>query len=131
MLLAPPSAYAARERRPATTSILPLTRQGPLQPYAYDAETARNWESVSADEVWTTPGYFDAIGATLVAGSARAISGADGEFVLEHVPADFARSERAVVRIEAGGFVPLDWPLPRDLMPEAYGDLTISLETSR
>lgn len=49
-------------------SILPFTGRGPLQPFAYDAETARNWESVSADGVNVSPGYFDAMGATLVAG---------------------------------------------------------------
>jgi predicted permease len=49
-------------------SQLPLTGQGPLQPYAYDAETARNWESVSADNFQVTPGYFDAVRATWLAG---------------------------------------------------------------
>ena len=50
------------------TSQLPLTGQGPLQPYAYDAETARNWEQLSADSFGITPGYFTAMGATWVAG---------------------------------------------------------------
>lgn len=49
-------------------SLLPLTGRGPLQPYAYDAETARRWESVSADHLWVSPGYFDALGTRLVAG---------------------------------------------------------------
>ena len=49
-------------------SLLPLTGQGPLQPYAYNAETARNWEQTSADGYNITPGYFAAIGATLIAG---------------------------------------------------------------
>ena len=49
-------------------SQLPLTGQGPLQPYAYDAETARNWEQLSADNFGVTPGYFAAIRATIVAG---------------------------------------------------------------
>jgi predicted permease len=49
-------------------SQLPLTGQGPLQPYAYDAETARNWERLSADSFAITPGYFAAVRATLVAG---------------------------------------------------------------
>ncbi len=49
-------------------SLLPLTGRGPLQPYAYDAETAREWESVSADHVWITPHTMDALGATLLAG---------------------------------------------------------------
>ena len=49
-------------------SLLPLSGQGPLQPYAYDEETARNWEQLSADSLRVTPGYFRAIGASLVAG---------------------------------------------------------------
>ena len=49
-------------------SQLPLTGQGPLQPYAYDAETARNWERLSADSFAVTPGYFAAVRATLLAG---------------------------------------------------------------
>lgn len=52
----------------AATSQLPLTGQGPLQPYAYDEETARNWEKTSADGINVTPGYFRAMGATLLAG---------------------------------------------------------------
>lgn len=49
-------------------SLLPLTGRGPLQPYAYDAETARQWESVSADHLRVSPGYFEALGARLLAG---------------------------------------------------------------
>ena len=49
-------------------SQLPLTGQGPLQPYAYDAETARNWEQLSADSFVISPGYFAAVRATLLAG---------------------------------------------------------------
>ena len=49
-------------------SQLPLTGQGPLQPYAYDAETARNWEQLSADSFSVTPGYFASVRATLLAG---------------------------------------------------------------
>jgi predicted permease len=49
-------------------SQLPLTGQGPLQPYAYDAETARNWERLSADSFSITPGYFAAVRATILAG---------------------------------------------------------------
>lgn len=62
-LLALPGVAAA-----GAISQLPLTGQGPLQPYAYDAETARNWESVSADNFQVTPGYFDAVRATWLAG---------------------------------------------------------------
>lgn len=55
-------------RAVGTLSQLPLTGRGPLQPYAYDAETAREWESVSADELWVSPGSFQALGARLLAG---------------------------------------------------------------
>src|SRR5262245_1844342 len=47
---------------------LPLSGSGILQPYAYDAETARNWESVTADHRFVTPGWFETAGAKLVAG---------------------------------------------------------------
>ena len=49
-------------------SQLPLTGQGPLQPYAYDAETARNWEQLSADGFNVTTGYFASVRATMLAG---------------------------------------------------------------
>jgi predicted permease len=52
----------------AIVSQLPLTGSGSLQPYAYDEETASNWESVTADQRFITPGFFEAIGARLVAG---------------------------------------------------------------
>ncbi|HYC32140.1 MAG TPA: ABC transporter permease, partial [Gemmatimonadales bacterium] len=50
------------------TNKLPLTGSGTLQPFAYDEETARNWESVTADERTASPGFFEAMGATLVEG---------------------------------------------------------------
>jgi putative ABC transport system permease protein len=52
----------------ARVSQLPLSGSGPLQPYAWDAETAENWESVTADQRMVTSGFFEAIGATFVAG---------------------------------------------------------------
>jgi putative ABC transport system permease protein len=52
----------------AAVNQLPLTGSGTLQPYAYDEETARNWESVTADERYVTPGFLPAMGATLLAG---------------------------------------------------------------
>ncbi|HET9315328.1 MAG TPA: ABC transporter permease [Vicinamibacteria bacterium] len=55
-------------RAVGSVSLLPFSGRGPLQPFAYDAETARRWESVSADQMNVSPGYFDAIGAVLVAG---------------------------------------------------------------
>jgi putative ABC transport system permease protein len=47
---------------------LPLTGTGPLLPYAYNEETARNWESATADRRFISPGYFAAMGTRLLAG---------------------------------------------------------------
>jgi predicted permease len=47
---------------------LPLTGSGPLSPYAYDAQTAANWESATAEGRNATPGYFRAMGTRLLAG---------------------------------------------------------------
>ena len=59
-------------------SQLPLTGSGSLQPYAYDEATRANWESVTADQRYVTPGFFDAMGARLLAG--REFSTADQAF---------------------------------------------------
>ena len=50
------------------TSQLPLTGSGPLQPYAYDEATARNWESATSDRRLVSPDYFKAIGTRVLAG---------------------------------------------------------------
>jgi putative ABC transport system permease protein len=50
------------------TSQLPLTGSGPLQPYAYNEETARKWESVSADRRGVTTDYFAAARMRLLSG---------------------------------------------------------------
>jgi putative ABC transport system permease protein len=49
-------------------SQLPLTGSGPLSPYAYDEQTAANWESATAEGRNVTPGYFRAMGTRLLAG---------------------------------------------------------------
>jgi putative ABC transport system permease protein len=54
--------------RAGVVSQLPLSGQGPLQPYAYDAETARRWESLSAEGLGAAPGYFETMGITMLAG---------------------------------------------------------------
>jgi putative ABC transport system permease protein len=61
------------EAVPGVTSVglvsqLPLTGSGPLSPFAYNEETARNFESVTADGRQITPEYFEAMDAQLVAG---------------------------------------------------------------
>jgi putative ABC transport system permease protein len=49
-------------------SQLPLTGSGPLSPYAYDEQTARNWESATAEGRVATAEYFNAVGTRLLAG---------------------------------------------------------------
>jgi predicted permease len=50
------------------TSQLPLTGSGALQPYAYDDETARNWESETSDRRNVSPDYFRAMGTRVLSG---------------------------------------------------------------
>lgn len=50
------------------TSQLFLSGSVPLRPFAFDEETARDWESVTADEWWIGPGFFKTVGATLISG---------------------------------------------------------------
>ena len=85
-------------------SQLPLTGQGPLQPYAYDAETARNWEQLSADSFSVTPGYFSAVRATWLAGpdlTPDDIAGSRRVIVIDDSLADraFGGAGRAVGRL--------------------------------
>jgi putative ABC transport system permease protein len=47
---------------------LPLTGSGTLQPFAFNEATARNWESVTADERTVSPGFFAAVDGRLAAG---------------------------------------------------------------
>ena len=47
---------------------LPFTGSGPQMPYAYNAETSQNWESLSADWRPITPGFLPAVGARLLEG---------------------------------------------------------------
>jgi putative ABC transport system permease protein len=49
-------------------SQLPLTGSGSLSPYAYNEETARNWEGETSDGRGVSPAYFRAIGTRLLAG---------------------------------------------------------------
>ncbi len=54
--------------RVGIVSQLPLTGSGPLSPFAYNEETARNFESVTADGRQISPEYFEAMDAQLIAG---------------------------------------------------------------
>jgi predicted permease len=49
-------------------SLLPLTGNGPTLAFAYDEQTAHNWETAAADFRRVSPGFFQTIGATLVEG---------------------------------------------------------------
>jgi len=49
-------------------SQLPLTGSGPLSPFAYNEETAKNFESVTADGRVVSPSYFKAMNTRLLAG---------------------------------------------------------------
>ena len=65
--------WAGLRRLPRVTGVsaisqLPLTGSGPMQPFAYDEETASNWESVSADSRTIAPGFFEVVGAEVVSG---------------------------------------------------------------
>jgi predicted permease len=50
------------------TPQLPLTGSGALQPYAYNEETARNWESETSDRRPVSPDYFAAMGTRVLDG---------------------------------------------------------------
>ena len=50
------------------TTQLPLTGSGPLQPYAYDETTARNWESATSDRRTVSIDYFRTMGTRVLAG---------------------------------------------------------------
>ena len=52
----------------AGMSRMVLSGAGPLQTFAYDEETARNWESRTADYREVSPGFFRAMGGAILAG---------------------------------------------------------------
>ena len=54
----------------SATTILPLAGSGPLQTFAYDEQTARNWESATADNRAVSTEFFKTMSAKLVAGRA-------------------------------------------------------------
>lgn len=70
-------------------------------------------------------------GAALEIAGVRAASDERGGFRVEKIPASALREERCVLRITAAGFAPLDWPVPKDDLPETYGDLTILMEPAK
>jgi hypothetical protein len=70
-------------------------------------------------------------GATLEIAGARATSAEDGTFAVDGIAASALAEMRPVVRIAADGMKPLEWPLPKDALPETYQDLTILLEPAK
>ena len=65
-------------------SQLPLTGSGPLSPFAYNEETARNFESVTADGRQISPEYFEAMDAQLLAGRTFGSTGFRGHAAGHH-----------------------------------------------
>ncbi len=74
------------------TSQLPLTGSGSLQPYAYDEKTARNWESVTADDREVSPDFFPSLGTRLMAG--RFFTEHDAENERQDIVIDTTLAER-------------------------------------
>jgi predicted permease len=94
-------------RSVAAVSRLPLTGSGPPQPFAYDEETARRWESVTAEWRRVTPGVFGTLGATLLAGrdfGAEDIEGGARRIVVDDTLARMAFPGRSAVgqRLQIG-----------------------------
>ncbi len=77
------------------TSLLPLAGAGPLQTFAYDEETARNWESATADYRRVSPGFFEAMGALLVAGREFTRDDLDAKGVPRKIIIDTTLASRA------------------------------------
>ena len=80
-------------RTVGVTSQLPLTGSGPLQPYAYNEETARKWESVTADRRGATADYFASTGTRLLDG--RTFARTDGPGAPRVAIIDDALAKRA------------------------------------
>jgi hypothetical protein len=85
----------------AGMSRMVLSGAGPLQTFAYDEETARNWESRTADYREVSPGFFRAMGSTIVAGrefeEADAQEGAPRRVIIDTLLARQAFPGRAAV----------------------------------
>jgi predicted permease len=87
-------------RSVAAVSRLPLTGSGPPQPFAYDAETARRWDSVAAEWRRVTPGAFATLGATVLEGRDFAdqdLEGGARRIVVDDVLARMAFAGRSAV----------------------------------
>jgi putative ABC transport system permease protein len=87
-------------RSVAAVSRVPLTGTGPPQPFAYDEETARKWESVTAEWRRVTPGIFSTLGATLLAGrdfAAHDVEGGARRVVVDDTLARMAFPGRSAV----------------------------------
>ncbi|MBX7184144.1 MAG: ABC transporter permease [Vicinamibacteria bacterium] len=85
----------------AGMSRMVLSGAGPLQTFAYDEETARNWESRTADYREVSPGFFQAMGGTIVSGrefeDADAQEGAPRRLVIDTLLAQQAFPGRDAV----------------------------------
>jgi hypothetical protein len=129
----PPGATIVEVR----ASIGPLLAKAVLSDAGAETKSAGNLRLVLPDE-FTLAGLVrraddraPVSGASLDAAGIRTQSGASGDFQIAHVPASLLRVDRPVLRIEAEGLAVREWPVPRDDMPESYGDLTILMEPLR
>ncbi len=104
----------------AGANAMPLSGSGSLQPFAYDAETARHWESATADHRRISPGFFKTMGAMLVAG--REFEEADEEPTApRRVIIDTALARRAFPgRAAVGERLQLE---PDPASPNAHGEV--------
>jgi hypothetical protein len=70
-------------------------------------------------------------GARLRCAGVETLSDERGAFALEGVPAAAWREADLAISVEAAGYQPLAWELPRDELPPYYGDLTLRLRPAR
>ena len=95
----------------AATTQAPLTGTGALWPLAYDEETARKWESVTADLRRVTPGYFWAMGTRLLSGREFTEEDQTGRDVVAIVDESIARRAWGTVH-PRGARIQMSVPTP-------------------
>lgn len=103
------------------TSLLPLAGPGWQGSYAYDEHTRENWESVSADGRWVSPGFIRAMGASLLAG--RDFVAADQEPGVRVMIIDHSIADRAFPGVPYDQVVGRTLQTSESLSPDA-GDFT-------
>ena len=107
--------------RSGIVSQLPLTGSGPLSPFAYNEETARNFESVTADGRQISPEYFEAMDAQLLAGRTFSSTGLGGHAAGHHRGRDASRSWRGRARTPSASSSSSDRRARRTTFAEVVG----------